>query len=269
MRLSVHHRTQFEYDTMLDYSVQRLHLTPLDFDSQKVVNWKITAPGIETALSYVDGFGNRIHLVTFSNQQGPVEITAEGLVDCTDVGGVVQGVRCAVPNAVFLRQTAATQPNAAIRKLADAVAADTPSVLDQMHNLMKEIHAKVSFEIGATHSHTTAAEAFSDGRGVCQDHTHILVGAARSIGIPSRYVTGYLVNGDGDPSTASHAWAESLVPGLGWVGFDAANSICPNDHYVRVAAGIDASGVTPIRGSRRGGENETMRVEVRVEIAQQ
>ena len=269
MRLSVHHTTHYEYDTMLDYSVQRLHLTPLEFDSQKIIEWKITAPGIDTALSYLDGFGNRIHLVTFENQNGPVEIVAEGLVDCSDAGGMVQGVRCTIPNAVFLRQTPATQPSAAIRRLAQASVDAAPSVLDQLHHLMQEIHAKVTFEIGATHSHTTAAEAFNDGRGVCQDHSHILIGAARWLDIPSRYVTGYLVMGEGDTSTASHAWAECLVPGLGWVGFDAANCVCPNEHYVRVAAGIDAAGVTPIRGSRRGGANEKMRVEVNVEIAQQ
>ena len=174
-----------------------------------------------------------------------------------------------IPNAVFLRQTTATQPSAAIRKLADAAVASSASVLDQLHHLMKDIHARVSFEIGATHSHTTAAEAFNDGRGVCQDHSHIMIGAARWLGIPARYVTGYLVIGEGHPSTASHAWVEALVPELGWVGFDAANCVCQNDHYVRVAAGIDAAGVTPIRGSRRGGENETMRVEVMVGIAQQ
>jgi transglutaminase-like putative cysteine protease len=134
---------------------------------------------------------------------------------------------------------------------------------------MADIHARVAYELGATTAHTTAAEAFADGRGVCQDHAHILIAAARSAGIPARYVTGYLVTGQGASSTAAHAWAEALVPDLGWVGFDAANAKCPTDNYVRVAAGIDAAGVAPIRGSRRGGNIERMRVEVRVEIAQQ
>jgi transglutaminase-like putative cysteine protease len=134
---------------------------------------------------------------------------------------------------------------------------------------MGEIHDKVAYEVGTTDAHTTAAEAFVDGRGVCQDHAHILIGAARSLGIPARYVTGYLVTGEGASSTAAHAWAEALVPDLGWIGFDPANCKCPTEHYVRVAGGIDAAGVTPIRGSRRGGNAERMRVEVRVEIAQQ
>ena len=114
-----------------------------------------------------------------------------------------------------------------------------------------------------------AAEAFAEGRGVCQDHAHIFIGAARNLGLPARYVTGYLVTGDGASSTAAHAWAEALVPDLGWVGFDPANCKCPTDHYVRVAAASMPPASPPSGARRRGGDTERMRVEVRVEIAQQ
>ena len=82
-------------------------------------------------------------------------------------------------------------------------------------------------------------------------------------------MTGYLALEGGESATASHAWAEALLPDLGWVGFDPANRRCPTDHYVRVAGGIDANGITPIRGSRKGGSIEKMRVEVNVDVAQQ
>ena len=268
MRLSVRHVTHFEYDSVLDYSVQRLHLTPLSFASQKVVQWAITTPGIENALSYIDGFGNIVYLVTCSNIKGPVEVIAEGLVDCENAGGLVSGVVCAAPNSVFLRQTVATRPSALIQEKVQTLISQLQG-LEQLHALMGSIHKQVEFTIGATNASTTAAEAFLSGRGVCQDHTHIFLGVARSLGFAARYVTGYLVTGIGASSSASHAWAEAFVPDLGWVGFDAANGICPTDHYVRVAAGIDAAAVTPIRGSRRGGAHETMTVEVRVEIDQQ
>ena len=268
MRLSVRHTTHFEYDSLVDYSAQRLHLTPLNFASQKVIKWKIIAPGIENALNYIDGFGNSVHLVTFQNQSGPIEVIAEGEVDCVDAGGLVNGIFLAAPNAIFLRQTPSTIPSKAIAELVKT-AAQSSMGLSVMHSLMSAVHSEVEFVIGATTAQTTAAEAFAKGSGVCQDHTHILVGAARSLGIPARYVTGYLVTGVGASSSAAHAWCEAFVPDLGWVGFDAANGICPTDQYVRVAAGIDAASVTPIRGSRRGGANETMTVEVRVEIAQQ
>jgi transglutaminase-like putative cysteine protease len=267
MRLTVRHVTDFDYDEVPAYSVQRLYLSPPDFASQKVVSWKITAPGMERGISYIDGFGNRAHLITHRNQPGPFTITAEGEVDSADAAGVVRGLRSPAPDTVFLRQTAVTRPSPAIATMAMDCA--KPLVLDTLHSLMAATHTAVRYEIGTTHAHTTAAEAFADGQGVCQDHAHVVIGAARHLGIPARYVTGYLVTADGASSTAAHAWAEALVPDLGWVGFDAANNCCPTDHYVRVAAGIDAAGITPIRGSRRGGAAERMRVEVRVEIAQQ
>lgn len=268
MRLSIRHETHYDYDTPLAYSAQRLHLWPADFAAQTVVSWSISAPGFDRALAYTDGFGNRVHMITFGDIVGPVSIVAEGVVEVTDTAGVVKGLASAAPEAVFLRQTKATTATATLRSLAEKQFAGR-SVLEGLHALMAEIHARVAYELGATHAHTTAAEAFADGRGVCQDHAHIFAAAARSAGVPARYVTGYLVIGQGASSTAAHAWAEALVPDLGWVGFDPANATCPTDNYVRVAAGLDAAGVAPIRGSRRGGDAERMRVEVRVEIAQQ
>jgi transglutaminase-like putative cysteine protease len=269
MRLSVCHETSYEYETPLAYAVQRLHLWPADFDSQRTLSWSIRMPGIEAALSYTDGFGNRVHVVTLNNVEGPLSIVAEGTVECLDVAGLVRGLPAAAPDAVFLRQTPATLPSAPIRTLAERVAAQHASVLSRLHGLMAEIHGRVTYEVGATTAHTTAAEAFAEGRGVCQDHAHIFLGAARGLGIAGRYVTGYLLTGEGASAAAAHAWAEALVPDLGWVGFDPANAKCPTDHYVRVAAGIDARSVAPLRGSRRGGAGERLRVAVRVEFDQQ
>jgi transglutaminase-like putative cysteine protease len=267
MRLHVRHTTHFEYNTALVYAVQRFMLTPLSFASQRVESWKITAPGMDKALAYSDGFGNKVHLASLANHQGPMDVVAEGIVESSDAGGLVKGIAEIAPRAVYLRQTPVTAPSEAMLKLATPVA--TKDTLPFLHQLLKQIHKNVEYRLGTTDNQTTAAQAFANGNGVCQDHTHIFIGITRALRLPSRYVTGYLVTGVGASSTAAHAWAEVFVPDLGWVGFDAANGICPTDNYVRVAAGIDAASVTPIRGSRRGGVAETMTVEVVVEIAQQ
>jgi transglutaminase-like putative cysteine protease len=120
---------------------------------------------------------------------------------------------------------------------------------------------------GVTDAHTGAAEALADGKGVCQDHAHIFISAVRTLGIPARYVTGYLVLDAPSASEAHHAWAEAWVEGLGWVGFDVANRICPTERYVRLAAGLDAGYAAPIIGSRRGGSTE--KLDVSVEVQQQ
>ena len=269
MRLHVRHTTHFEFSSRVDYAVQRLMLTPQSFASQHVENWKITAPGIDKALAYNDGFGNQIHLVTGVNIADEIDVVAEGFVECNDAQGLVQGLPELTPKAIYLRQTSATTPSPAMLALRSSQKNNQMEGLAQLHTLMQAIHAKVSYVVGVTDAYTTAANAFESGAGVCQDHAHIIIGIVRHLGIPARYVTGYLVTGIGASSTAAHAWAEVLVPDLGWVGFDVANCLCPTDQYVRVAAGIDAASVTPIRGLRRGGLNETMTVEVRVEIAQQ
>ncbi len=101
---------------------------------------------------------------------------------------------------------------------------------------------------------------------MCQDLTHIFIAAARSLGVPARYVGGHFCRGDGViEQEAGHAWAEAHVPDLGWVAFDPANGISTTDAHVRVAVGLDYLGAAPVRGARQGGGNESMQVSVRVE----
>ncbi len=157
------------------------------------------------------------------------------------------------------------------RALAQSVAG--AGTIERLHGLAAMVHDRVEYVQGLTDAHTGAAEALDDGKGVCQDHAHIFISAARVLGIPARYVTGYLVldirNRESAP--AQHAWAEAHVDPLGWVGFDVANRLCPTDSYVRLACGLDAGCTAPIVGSRRGGAGESLKVSVAVqqEAAQQ
>lgn len=269
MKLHIRHETKYDYETSVRSSIQRLHLTPATFATQKVQAWKIEAPGIDTALTYRDGFGNQVHVVTSQGAHDHVTVVAEGVVEVEDAAGVVRGLVCPSPDNVFLRQTEATEPSPELADIARTAQGRQLKPLDLVHAIMGEIHGRIAYEIGATHYHTTAAQALADGKGVCQDHAHAMLSVLRHIGIPGRYVTGYLVTDGALPATASHAWAEALVPQLGWVGFDAANCKCPTADYVRVATGLDAQGVVPVRGSRRGGESENMTVSVLVQPAEQ
>ncbi|MBL8789816.1 MAG: transglutaminase family protein [Rhizobiales bacterium] len=269
MRLRIQHATHYAYDAAPSYLVQRLYLTPVNHEGQRTIAWKVNAPGIDTSLSHRDGFGNIAHLITVRGHSGVLTISAEGEVETSDTAGVVRGIANQIPDVVYLRQTAATTASPDLLKFAARFNRSLP-VLELAHAVMRAVHEAVTYEVGSTHAHTTAAEAFKDGRGVCQDHAHIMIALARHLGLPARYVTGYLVTGVGASSAAAHAWAEIMVADLGWVGFDAANGQCPTDHYVRIAAGLDAAAVAPVRGFRRGGSGaEQMTVEVRVEIAQQ
>jgi transglutaminase-like putative cysteine protease len=265
MRIAIGHVSRYSYGAPVSYSIQTLRLTPPSFAGQRVIEWLISAPGFETALCFRDGFGNVSHLVSFQGAHDESLIIAKGVVETADRAGMVQGLGETTPVRVFLRHTDRTTAGEAIREMAHSTCA--APTLNGFHRLMNAVRDAVDYQIGATSEHTSAEEALADGRGVCQDHAHIFIAAARSLGVPARYVNGYFVSGADEPAEAHHAWAEVWIDGLGWVGFDPANRVCPTDHYVRLATGLDAASAAPIRGNRRGGANEML--DVIVEVQQQ
>ena len=269
MKIEIRHVTTYRYGTPARYAIQSLRLTPPNFDGQDVRAWSIHAPGFETHISYRDGLGNQVHLTTLDTPHDGIVIEASGIIETEDRAGIVRGLPEVTPRRVFLRETPRTAPDKAIRDLAKGVShGRVPrDPLDCLHSLMKAVSDAVTYEIGTSHTHTTAAEALAEGKGVCQDHAHVFISAARVIGIPARYVNGYFLAGTLAPAEAHHAWAEAWVDGLGWVGFDPANAMCPTERYVRLACGFDAASAAPIRGTQSGGENEDL--DVRVEVEQQ
>lgn len=267
LRVSISHTTHYTYETPGAFAVQRLRLTPSSNRAQTVLAWSIKAEGIEHAVDYVDGFGNRVHLVTHCKPYRELTITAAGEVDTTNTGGVVGDLGETANPFLFLKATPLTQSSPAIDALADE--AKGPKTIGSLHQLLETISARVAYDTQSSESSTTAADAFAAGRGVCQDHAHIFIAAARRLQIPARYVTGYLhVEGE-QSAVAHHAWAEAFVRDLGWVGFDPANDICPTERYVRLACGFDAVSAAPIAGSRRGGGAEALSVDVMVQEQQQ
>lgn len=258
MLIAVRHRTRYIYDTETRYSVQSLRVTPQSFPGQRVLEWSIDAPGIETALTFRDCYGNTVHQLTVTKPHKEVVVDVEGLVETEDRAGIVSGLVEVAPLAVYTRFTPQTAASAEIAKLAGAAA--DKDALGQLHALMHATRDAIDYVPGVTDAHTSAAEALADGEGVCQDHAHVMIAAVRWLGLPARYVTGYLVG----EAEAGHAWLEAHVDGLGWVGFDPANRVCPTDSYVRVACGLDAATASPVRGARRGGGKEELEVAVEV-----
>ena len=267
MRLRIRHSTHYRYEEAGSFAVQRLRLTPSTNRAQSVLSWKIAADGIEDAAEYVDGFGNRTHLITHCKPYTELTITAEGEVDTRDWGGVIGHTGEVANPLLFLRATALTETSEAITDLSGSLAGRNG--LDRLHGLMDAIAGRVAYLADTTDSGTSAAAALAAGQGVCQDHAHIFIAAARLLGVPARYVTGYLRIAGDETSVAHHAWAEAFLPDLGWVGFDPSNRICPTEAYVRLACGFDAPSAAPISGTRRGGGAERLAVEVRVQEQQQ
>lgn len=262
MRITIRHHTTHRYGATASQAVLALRLTPPSGPGQRVLDWRIEGPGLASGCSYTDAFGNLVHLATAHAGHETLEIVATGVVETVDTGGVAGRTGEAATPEVFLTATAATMPDAAITALAEAARGE--SRLASLHALMQAVHDAISYRPETTHSRTTAAEALAAGQGVCQDHAHVMLAAARVLGIPARYVTGYLLLEAAGPAAAHHAWIEAEVDGLGWVGFDAANNLCPTERYVRLTTGVDAAGAAPIRGVRRGGSGDRMEVVVEV-----
>ncbi|GAA0211594.1 transglutaminase family protein [Brevundimonas nasdae] len=245
-----------------------LRLTPRSCESQQVGDWRIETDVDARLRRSEDAFGNIVHSLYTERPTDSLTIRVMGEVSTVDTGGVIRGQSERLSPLVFLRDTALTRADAAILDFAQAIGQGDP--LDRMHRLMGALHRDVAFEVGSTSATHTAAEAFAQRRGVCQDHAQIFISAAHRLGVPARYVSGHLNRSDGQhDQDAAHAWAEAWIEGLGWVGFDPANGICPTDQYVRVAVGLDALGATPIRGTSYGGGQESLTVALHVRPVQQ
>ena len=269
MRILIAHDTVYRYEQPVRGLIQIMRLTPRDHDGQHVLRWRIE-PDVDGRLKPgEDSLGNLLH--TFS-AEGPLDamiVRVVGEVETTETHGVVRGAVERLPDLFYLRDSDLATASEEIRDFARDVAGTGRDTLDTLHRLVAALHAEVTFDTEPTHAATTAAEAFALRRGVCQDLAHVFIAAARHLGIPARYVSGYFHRADGvTEQEAGHAWAEAKVPDLGWVGFDPANGISAGEAHLRVAIGLDYLGAAPIRGSRRGGGAEALSVHLKVEGAQ-
>ncbi len=269
MRIRIDHETRYGYARAARFIVQSLRLTPRSTEGQQVRDWRIETD-VDTRLRRSeDAFGNIVHTLYTERPTDALMVRVTGEVATVNTGGVLKGTPERLSPLVFLRDTALTHADPALRAFAADIG-EEGSALDRLHRLMGAINDSVAFMVGSTTADHTAADAFAQKQGVCQDHAQIFIACARRMGIPARYVSGHLHRSDGIiDQDAAHAWAEGWVEDLGWVGFDAANGICPTEHYVRVATGLDALGASPIRGTSYGGGRETMTVALRVRQMQQ
>ena len=264
MRLKISHITEYRYEEPAQFSLQRLRLTPLSlFGVQTVLDWTLQVEGAHAEVEYQDPFGNRVNLVSLDGEQVLTRIVASGEVETQNHNGVIGQHTGFCPLWLFLRDTPRTKAGKLTKQLVRGISGDNE--LARMHALMAAIHETVEYKPGSSDTQTTAEQALEAKSGVCQDHAHIFIAGARSMGVPARYVSGYLLMEESVEQAATHAWAEAHVPGLGWVGFDPANKICPDDRYVRIATGLCYRDAAPVSGMRIGTPGESLSVKVTVE----
>jgi transglutaminase-like putative cysteine protease len=266
MQLHNRHETHYRYERPVKYSVQSLHLTPRRESSQRSLDWSIAAPG--RRLEQVDAYGNIAHLLTIDEPHREIQIVVHGVVETADTESR-QDDGPLSPLA-FLSPTTLTLPNDDLRAFALDAVDSFQDPRARAHALAEAVFDAVKYKSGTSDVQDSAAVAFKSGEGVCQDHAHVYLAAARSVGMPARYVSGYLYTGDASDA-ASHAWVDVwLGAEIGWQSIDVTHKRPAVRTYCRLAVGRDYLDAAPVRGVRQGGGGEKMQANVVVaESAQQ
>lgn len=263
MLLKISHRTEYSYDSPVNYALQRLRLVPQNGPTQKVLSWSIKIEGAREEVRFQDQFGNHTRLISAQGAPHVIGIMAEGAVETHDTSGIFGRDSGFTPVWLFEAATDLTAAGPGVRKLVKSISSE--GEIDRLHELMHTVARDISYTIGATGPETTAEQALAQRSGVCQDHVHVFIAAARKMGYPARYISGYLRMDDRVEQAASHAWAEAYVSGLGWISFDPANGISTDERYVRIAMGRDYHDAMPVSGIRLGVADERLAVRITVE----
>jgi transglutaminase-like putative cysteine protease len=266
MQMHIRHETRYRYERPVKYSVQSLHLTPRRDLSQRALAWTIIAPG--RRLEQVDAYGNISHLLTIEEPHREIQIVVRGVVETADTEGR-QDDGPLSPLA-FLAPTPLTAPNDDLRAFAQSALQKVTDPRARAQALADAVFGAVRYKSGTSDVQDSAAVALRSGEGVCQDHAHVFIASARAVGMPARYVSGYLYTGD-STEAASHAWVDVwLGAEIGWQSMDVTHKRPAVRTYCRLAVGRDYLDAAPVRGVRQGGGGEKMEANVTVaESAQQ
>jgi transglutaminase-like putative cysteine protease len=263
-RLRIRHVTGFHYDGEVTASYNEARMLPVSADGQLVLYSNLEILPISSHHSYVDYWGTRVSSFEILTPHAELSLTATSLVEVRDRDhpehrlewtALADEIETATEYVEQLGQTLRTRPPAEVVDLARDIVATAESPCDAALAICQAIGARIEYVSGATSVYTTAAEAWEHKKGVCQDITHLAIGALRAVGIPARYVSGYL---HPQPDAAvgvtvageSHAWVEWFCGA--WKGYDPTNLIDIGDRHVTVGRGRDYGDVAPLRGVYAG-----------------
>ena len=281
MRVQVTHKTRLDYEGEVTEGVMDVRLGPLNDTHQRWERHDLRVSPSGSIRRYLDGFRNEAHLVTVPRVHSYVEVVSSGIVETLlDNPFAIPTGRPRPLSASELFDFQRPSKHVSVDEAVIALAAPhRPSSLDLTFDaivaLNDLIYRGFSYEKEVTSIGTTVAEVLECKRGVCQDFAHVLLALCRSLEIPARYVSGYLVldesapERDGKPSRgagASHAWVEAWSPTHGWRGFDPTNNVLASESHVKMAIGRDYADVPPSRGVYRGRAPEKLTVEVTTKI---
>ena len=275
----VEHVSRYVYASPVRHCVMALCMKPRDDDGQRLLHFESSTVPHASLNDEVDGFGNTKQVLTLHGAHQMLEVTARSTVETTrraplpDALGAREWkeVRASAESFVqwdFIHPTVLARPTSALAdfvKRRDIAPRGAP--VESLLRLSETLHESFEYVPGSTSVVSPIDHILESGRGVCQDYAHVMIAIARSWGVSTRYVSGYVLvkrAGNQTPETASHAWVECFLPNLGWVGFDPTNNRLVDERYVSVAVGRDYQDVAPTRGVLVGGGETSLEVSVRM-----
>jgi transglutaminase-like putative cysteine protease len=265
MRLKIQHASHYTYTSPVSYGLLQLRQTPKSRTGQQVIRWDLRVDGGRIEAEYEDHNANWVQLISLDAGAQQLTLSSDGEVEVQDQSGVIGTHQGFTPLWLFRRSTPLTRPGPLLRKLVKASPEASGGDIARLHAIAQLVRDAIRYEPGWTDVDTKAEDALEAGHGVCQDHAHVFIAAARALGYPARYAGGYLMMNDRVQQDAGHAWAEVHVERLGWVGFDISNAISPDSRYVRVATGLDYREAAPVSGMRFGAARESLDVSIQVQ----
>ncbi len=292
MRLQVVHETRYDYTSPVTLAHHRAHLQPLDDAHQQRRSFDLDVePAPLHSRTSLDPWGNTQCHFTVAQPHRSLTVRSTSQVRlqprfaALDAAAspawddVVPRLRYVaggawLPAVEYVQPSPYVPRSEALRELARPSFVPRRPLADAAIELMERIHADFTYDTASTDVDTPLADVLRSRRGVCQDFAHLMAGALRMVGVPARYVSGYLLTAPPDGSAAllgadaSHAWVQVWCPGTpgvpadGWLDLDPTNRVVPDVGHVRVAVGRDYGDVTPLRGVIRGSGRHTLSVVV-------
>jgi transglutaminase-like putative cysteine protease len=282
MRLDIRYRMSFTYDEPIWESQNEIRVRPRQGPSQRLIAYRLTPAPAARVLSFVDYWGTAVDHVGVREPHQQFDLVAEAAVETSDPlpldldseSEIGADPRLAQEMTEYLAPSPHTRWDDDLVDLAQSAIAGTRTARDRIDAVVELVHGSLVYERGSTRIGIEITDLLSGGRGVCQDFAHLTIALLRSVGAPSRYVSGYLFASDesaldstDDDSTIAvqtHAWVEVFVPGHGWHAIDPTNQRAVAARHVVIGHGRDYDDVAPVRGVFVGGA--TPRVEAGVEI---
>jgi transglutaminase-like putative cysteine protease len=277
MLLRINHETNLSYTDLISESAMELRMAPRQESDQHRLSFQLAIGPSASVSSYFDWLGNTVHTFSINPFHQQIRILATSVVETDRNVPNIWGLPDVWPIPRETLDYAAWDymqfggpivDCPALQEAARSLRPREGANLGKLClNLMSFVDQKFSYEKGVTTAASPITEILEHGRGVCQDFTHLMIGLARTLGIPARYVSGF-VHRDGERTRGyaqTHAWCELLIPSAGWIGFDPTNNCLIGRNFVEVGIGRDFRDVAPNRGVYRGNAEETIHVAVDIE----